>query len=126
VRRGADFIVLAKVFVAAAHGRRAEESTTPGPPRTVAAQACAAQEGCGQLIRVKPWVRSPLSAERYCVCRTHYSVDNRALARFAPLYGVGRERLAALGGEEKTWARAALSQWCGHSRADVVLAGLAE
>lgn len=121
VRRGADVIVLAKVFVAVAHRRRAEESTTPEPPRTVAAQACAAQEGCGQLIRVKPWVRSPLSAEWYCVCRTHYSVDNRALARFAPPASTGRERLAALGGEEVTWARAALSQWCGHSRADVVL-----
>lgn len=53
---------------------------TPGPSRTVANQACATQEGCGQLIRVKPWVRSTVSARRCSASQNSVRIVDRALA----------------------------------------------
>jgi hypothetical protein len=120
-RHGCGFFVPEKARGAVADGRRAEESTTPGPSWTVAAQACATQEECGQLIRVKPWVRSPLSAGRYFACRTHYSVVDRALARFAPPY---QEQVRATRGARRRGedvGSRGISRWSGLRRADAVL-----
>ena len=72
------------------------------PSWTVALQACATQEGCGQLIRVKPWA---LIYERDSFASLGWiSCDTRRPLRYLPLKAVSA-RFAALDGKEETWAR---------------------